>query len=105
MVNQKEAIFDEVRKGGSWRFYTLRFKSDKIIFLDTIDAMIHEHICHPKIVHKPSLASTAHTLKASEKNGDDSSKHSNKHADKKHHRSSIKRFQTSVKKSRPQTLV
>ena len=77
----------------------------KIIFLDTIDAMIHEHICHPNIVHKPSLASTAHTLKASAKNGDDSSKHSNKHADKKHHRSSIKRFQTSVKKSRPQTLV
>ena len=75
------------------------------MFLERIDAMIHEHICHPNIVHKPSLASTSQTLNPGIRHEDDYSRYKDKRAAKKNHRSSVKKFHTSVKKSRTQTLI
>lgn len=75
------------------------------MFLERIDAMIHEHICHPNIVHKPSLASTSQTLNPGTRHEDDYFRYKDKRAAKKNHRSSVKKFHTSVKKSRTQTLI
>ena len=74
--------------------------------LEKIDAIIHENICHPDVVYKPSLASTSQIIKPAISYGDEHfRRYTDKCTAKKHHRSSIKKFQTNVKKCHTQTLI